>query len=120
MNTAESHNAGLIGSIELEPVQYFYGPALSAMPTNPPAIDPRDVLAVLSSHSEQTATNETQPEGQGISKRNLRLKIAREAWRELEKTTDPDRRLALMQLVERMTAGRKLQKKREKKPSAFD
>lgn len=55
----------------------------------------------------------------GLSGRNMRLAMARQAIADLQTETEPDRRLALMKLVERLTSGRKVRTKKQVKADVF-
>jgi hypothetical protein len=60
------------------------------------------------------------PEGKtAISGRNIRLALARKAIADLETEQDGDRRLELMRLIERLTSGRRIAKKRKPVQSPF-
>lgn len=49
--------------------------------------------------------------GTGISKRNLRLALARELWADLRASNDPEKRLELARTIKALTDGRKIKPK---------
>lgn len=56
--------------------------------------------------------------GTGISKRNLRLALARELWADLKASNDPEKRTELGKLIKALTDGRKIKPKARQ--SVFD
>jgi hypothetical protein len=90
MNTAQSHNAGLTGRIDMP------DPGPTYMPT------PTSSLG-----EQKNRTNQTPEETRGSTRQSMRLEVARMAIADLQRENlSWDERMSLMKLIDRLTEGK--------------